>query len=58
MVVLSAVHDVAIGPAAGRAEAGSPRALRMRQRAASLARVNALLAMLVVLAAVLLVRGS
>jgi len=58
MVVLSAVHDFVIGPAAGRAEAGSSRALTMRRRAAVLARVNALVAILVVLAAVLLVRGG
>jgi uncharacterized membrane protein len=58
MIVLSAVHDFAIGPAAGRAEAGSPRARTMRRRAAVLARVNALVAVLVVLAAVLLVRGG
>ena len=58
MIVLSAVHDFAIGPAAGRAEAGSPRALVMRRRAALLARVNALVAILVVVAAVVLVRGG
>jgi copper resistance protein D len=58
MVVLSAVHDFGIGPAAGRAKTGSPRALTMRRRAALLARVNALVAILVVLAAVLLVRGG
>ena len=58
MIVLSAVHDFAIGPAAGLAEAGSPRALAMRRRAALLARVNALVAILVVAAAVLLVRGG
>lgn len=58
MIVLSAVHDFAIGPAAGRAAAGSPRALELRRRAALFARINAVLAILVVVAAVLLVRGG
>ena len=58
MVVLSAVHDFGIGPAAGRAETGSPRALELRRRAALFARVNAVVAIVVVVAAVLLVRGG
>ncbi len=58
MIALSALHDFGIGPAAGRAQAGSPRALELRRRAALMARVNALLAIIVVAAAVVLVRGG
>jgi len=57
MIVASAVHDFALGPAAGRAPVGSPEALRLRRRAALVARTNALLGLIVVLAAVRLVRG-
>jgi len=58
MVVISALHDFVLGPAAGRAAAGSPDALRLRSRAALLARVNALVGVVVVLAAVRLARGG
>jgi copper resistance protein D len=57
MLVVSAVHDFGIGPSAGREAAGSPRALQLRRRAALLARVNALLGVIVVVAAVRLARG-
>ena len=56
MLLVSAVHDFRLGPLAGRATAGSPRAMRLRRRAALLARVNALLGVLVVVAAVRLAR--
>lgn len=56
MLVVSAVHDFWLGPAAGRVEAGTPAAVSMRRRAALLARVNALLGVIVVIAAIRLVR--
>lgn len=58
MLVVSAVHDFALGPAASRAEAGSPEAVALRRRAARLARWNALLGIVVIVAAVWLARGG
>lgn len=58
MVVVSATHDFVLGPRAGRAVAGSPHALAMRRRAALLARANALLGVIIVIAAVRLARGG
>jgi copper resistance protein D len=40
MVGISAVHDFVDGPRASRAVPGSPAAMRLRKRAAWLARVN------------------
>jgi len=57
MIVVSAVHDFLHGPAAGRARPGSPTAVAMRRRAALLARANALVGILLVLAAVRLARS-
>ena len=57
MIAVSAVHDFLLGPAAGRATAGSPRALALRRNAALLARFNALVGILLVLAAVRLARA-
>ena len=57
MIVVSAVHDFLHGPAAGRAAPGSPPAIAMRRRAALLARANALVGILLVLAAVRLARS-
>jgi uncharacterized membrane protein len=57
MLIVSAIHDFGIGPRAGREIAGSPRALDLRRRAALLARVNALVGVVVVIAAVRLARG-
>jgi hypothetical protein len=57
MLVASAVHDVVLGPAASRAAPGSREAGVLRRRAALLARVNALVGVAVVLAAVRLARG-
>lgn len=57
MLIVSAVHDFGIGPAAGQAAAGSPEAQQLRRRAALLARVNALLGIVVVIAAVRVARG-
>lgn len=58
MLIVSAVHDFVLGPRAGRAQPGSPRAAALRRRAALLARLNALLGVLVVVAAVRLARGG
>ncbi len=57
MLSLSAVHDFVIGPRASRA-AGGPEALRLRRRAAWLARVTALLGVVLVYASVRLARGG
>ena len=58
MIVISAVHDFALGPRASRLEPGSSEALRFRRRAALGARVNALLGIAVVWFAVRLARGG
>jgi putative copper resistance protein D len=61
MLVLSAIHDFAVGPASARAlerPGTPPRQVASLRRAASwMARVNALLALLVIALAVALVRG-
>ncbi len=57
MVVVSAVHDFLLGPAAGRATPGSPSAVALRRRAALLARANALVGILLVFVAVRLARS-
>jgi uncharacterized membrane protein len=56
MVVVSTVHDFILGPMAGRLPAGSAEALAFRRRAALLARANALLGVVIVIAAVRLAR--
>ena len=58
MLVASAVHDFALGPRAGRAVAGSPEAIALRRRAAWLARVNAVVGVGLVIAAVRVARGG
>ena len=58
MVMVSALHDFVLGPAASRLAAGSTAAVTARRRAAWLARINALLGIIVVLAAVRLARGG
>jgi hypothetical protein len=58
MIGLSAVHDFRLGPAAGRLPPGSDEALAARRRASRLARVNALVGLVLVIAAVRLVRGG
>jgi len=58
MISTSAVHDFVHGPRAGRATPGSPESLAFRRRAAQFARVNAILGVLLVIAAVRLVRGG
>jgi copper resistance protein D len=57
MVAASAVHDFIDGPAASAATVGSPQAARLRRRASILARVNAGVGILLVIAAVRLARG-
>jgi len=58
MVVVSALHDFVLGPAAGRAPTGTASAVALRRRAALLARLNAAIGVVVVLAAVRLSRGG
>jgi uncharacterized membrane protein len=57
MLVVSGMHDFVFGPRAGRASVGSERAMRLRRRAAVLARVNALLGVALVIAATRLARS-
>ncbi len=60
VLMVSAVHDFYVGPRATRAIAAdphSPEALRERRRASALGRVNVLLALVLVGAGVMLVRG-
>lgn len=58
MIVVSFVHDFVVGPRAGTAAPGSAEAAVLRKRAALLARVNAVLGLIVVIAAVRLARGG
>jgi uncharacterized membrane protein len=58
MVSISAIHDFIHGPRAGRAVPGSPAAMAMRKRAALFGRVNALLGIILVIAAIRLARGG
>ncbi len=58
MLVVQAIHDFVIGPAASRLQAGTPGMLRARRRAALLARLSALLGIVTVIAAVRLARGG
>ncbi len=58
MLAVSLVHDFVLGPIAGRAAPGSPDALRLRARAAWLARANAVVGIVLVVAAVRLARGG
>ncbi|HEY7482574.1 MAG TPA: DUF4149 domain-containing protein [Gemmatimonadales bacterium] len=58
MLVVSVMHDFFVGPKAGRAAPGFAEGLRLRRRAAVLARLNALLGLVVVVAAVRLARGG
>lgn len=57
MIVVSAIHDFILGPAAGRQKPGSPGAISLRRHAAHLARANAVLGIIIVIAAVRLARG-
>lgn len=58
MIVIQSVHDFHFGPAASRALPGSEEALRLRRIAATLARVSAMIALVLLYAAVRLARGG
>jgi len=58
MIIVSAIHDFILGPAAGRQVPGSPSAISLRRHSAHLARANALLGIIIVIAAVRLARGA
>ena len=58
MLLIQAVHDFGVGPAASRVRPGTPEMLALRRRAAWLARSSALLGLVVVIAAVRLARGG
>jgi uncharacterized membrane protein len=58
MVFVQALHDFRLGPRAGTAVPGSDEARALRRRAAGLARLNAVLAVLLVYIAVRLGRGG
>ena len=58
MLAISVVHDFFLGPKATQLTPGSPESVAFRRRASWLARVNALLGLVVVWAAVLLARGG
>ena len=57
MLVVSSLHDFVLGPRAGSAAPGSPQALALRSQAARLARLNGMLGVVVVVAAVWLARA-
>ncbi|HEX9691823.1 MAG TPA: DUF4149 domain-containing protein [Gemmatimonadales bacterium] len=56
MIVLGAVHDFVLGPAASRAAPGTPQAAALRHRSAWIARINAVVGLILIVAAVRLVR--
>ncbi len=58
MVAFSAVHDFILGPRASRERPGSPAASRYRRSSSLLARLNAVLGVVLVFAAVHLARGG
>jgi uncharacterized membrane protein len=58
MLAMSAIHDFVHGPRAGRASPGSPEAIALRKRATVYARINGILGVLLVIAAVRLARGG
>ncbi len=57
LLIGSAIHDFVLGPAAGRAEPDSEEALRLRRLSAWTGRINALLGVVLIVAAVVLTRG-
>jgi putative copper export protein len=59
VLVVSVIHDFFVGPRAAIAiAANDPSAAKLRRQASLLGRVNALLALAIVAAAVIIVRGS
>lgn len=57
MIAMSAYHDFKLGPAASLATPGSPEAISLRRKAAMNARINALLGLVLLYAAMRLARG-
>lgn len=55
---IQAAHDFWLGPRAGRVTAGTPEARHMRVRAARLARINAVVGLILIWFAVALARGG
>jgi copper resistance protein D len=58
MIAVSGYHDFIAGPRASREVPGSPAAIAARRRAAWLARINAVVGVILVIAAVRLARGG
>ena len=58
MLIVSVLHDFVLGPRAGRGRLDSSEAISWRRGAATLARLNALFGVIVIAAAVRLVRGG
>ncbi|HEX6588349.1 MAG TPA: DUF4149 domain-containing protein [Longimicrobiales bacterium] len=58
MLVVQGLHDFIYGPRASRVVPGSPEQLRVRRRAAWMARANAIIGVILVFAAVRLARGG
>lgn len=58
MVVLSALHDFVVGPAASRARPGSAEAVRLRRWSIWIARLNAVVGIALVAVAIRLARGG
>jgi len=58
MLVIQAVHDLVVGPKAGRVQPGTAQARRLRRRAALLARLNTVLGLVLIYFAVRLARGG
>jgi copper resistance protein D len=56
MITMSLVHDFILGPRAGAARPGSPEAIKLRKRSAWNARIEALIGLILVAAAVRLAR--
>jgi copper resistance protein D len=57
MIVISAIHDFAVGPASSRLTPGTPEATAARRRASVLGRLNAVVGLVLVIAAVRLARA-
>lgn len=58
MLLIQVFHDFYLGPRAGQAVPGSADAIRLRSRAAWLARISALFGVAIVIAAVYLARAA
>jgi putative copper resistance protein D len=58
ILAVQAVHDFRLGPRAGQVPAGTPEARTLRRRAAHLARLNAVVGLILVWFAVALARGG